>query len=303
MSTAAASLTISLACLHALQPAAAQPPANPRGEPAVTPQAPPPVEAAAVEPPSTVAVPPVGDARDTSGWRAELFGWIWLVGLTGDVRLGRLSADVDATFAEIVDDSDSLFALSGRLEVGHGRLGGYIDGFYADIGAEDQSGPPGFAAVDFSTEELIIDFGMTYRLAEWTPGKGAGHPGRKIGLDLCAGVRYSDLDVTIDPARVRSRSRQESLIDPIIGARLVLPIAERWSLAINGDVGGFGASSDLTWSATGVFGFDFHIGKMPATAYLGYRAIGWESTVDSGRDEFTWDMVEHGPLIGLGLRF
>lgn len=63
-----------------------------------------------------------------------------------------------------------------------------------------------------------------------------------------------------------------------------------------GDIGGFGAASDLTWQAMAGFGWRF---SENGGAFLGYRAIGTDYE-DGG---FTYDMVVHGPLLGLEFVF
>ena len=71
----------------------------------------------------------------------------------------------------------------------------------------------------------------------------------------------------------------------------------------NGDIGGFGVGSDFTWSATIVIGYDFLLFEHPALVYLGYRAIGQDFTEGSGSDRFTWDVIQHGPILGFSLLF
>lgn len=84
---------------------------------------------------------------------------------------------------------------------------------------------------------------------------------------------------------------------------LVTPISERWFLQVNGDIGGFGVESDLTWSATGLIGYDFRMFDTPSSFLFGYRAIGWDYSEGSGNDRVVWDIVQHGLLLGLTIRF
>jgi hypothetical protein len=244
------------------------------------------------------AEPQVGE-RDA--WRAELTTWAWLVAVHGDVGVAGRTVEVDAGFADIVEAADSILAFSGRLEVGYGPVAGFIDGYYADLGADDVTNPLGLD-VDATFKQGIIDFGGMYRLVDREPVSAA--PGsRHLTLDAYAGGRYSSLELELDVATVGSRSRRETWVDPIVGAKLVLPVAERWHLSVNGDIGGFGVESNLTWSATGVIGYGFELLGAAATLYAGYRAIGWDFDTGSGLSEFVWDVTEHGPLLGFGVRF
>jgi hypothetical protein len=238
-----------------------------------------------------------------SDWRANLTAWIWIIGMDGTLGVRDVKTDVNASFGDILEASDSIFAFSGRLEVGAGAIGGFFDGVYSRVGVDDVAGPVGLGDINVTNEIVLIDFGMTYRVGTWEPKGGAAKNAHDLTLDLYAGARYTNIDLELDPALVAKRSESESWFDPIVGAKLVLPISEGWHLALNGDIGGFGVSSDFTWSTTGVFGYDFHMFGAPTTVYAGYRAIGQDYTDENGADRFIWDMVQHGPIVGLTLRF
>ncbi len=264
-----------------------------------------PSAAPATTPPAADASAAEAVAGDDNPWRVELTAWIWIVGMDGEVGARGFEADVDASFGDILDASDSIFAFSGRVEAGIGSWSGFIDGVYSKLGVDDQSGPAGMAQIDVEFETALIDAGLMYRLGEWRPaGHAAGQAGdRPVTLDLYGGFRYTDLDLTLDPAMVAARSKSVNWFDPIVGAKFVYPFADSWRFAVNGDIGGFGAGSDFTWSTTGVIGYDFNIGSTGGTAYLGYRAIGQDYSEGSGASSFEWDVVQHGPILGLSLRF
>jgi len=236
-------------------------------------------------------------------WRAEFYAWIWAMGLDGDIGVRGLNASVSASFVDVVEASDSILAFSGRLEIGYGRFGGFVDGMYADLGVEDASGPGGLANIDIEFRQTLVDFGLMYRVLDRTPtGRGEANR-RNLTLDLYAGGRYSGLELELMPAMLPTRSGSKSWVDPIVGAKVVVPFAERWRLELNGDIGGFGAASDFTWSTTAVVGFDFRMFDLPASVLAGYRAIGWDYSDGSGANRFTWDLIQHGLILGLSIQF
>ncbi|MBE0455543.1 MAG: hypothetical protein IBX58_18060 [Roseovarius sp.] len=96
---------------------------------------------------------------------------------------------------------------------------------------------------------------------------------------------------------------EESWIDPIFGASLTQSFLQHWNFKLRGDVGGFGINSNVTWSVTAGFGYDFPLGKVNSSAFLGYRAIGTDYSSGGQSDRFTWDVIFHGPLIGLSFSF
>jgi hypothetical protein len=208
-----------------------------------------------------------------------------------------VSAEVDADIGDIMEASDSIFAFSGRLEVAHDRIGGFIDGMYSDVGVDDATGPIGLGDVEVSLEISAIDFGLMYRAAQWN------HPAsaRDGALDVYAGGRWFSGTVGLSPALVPSQSGDRSWVDPIIGVKIRQPLSEHFHVAAWGDIGGFGVESDLTWSATVVLGWDFEMFNLASTLYGGYRAIGWDYSDDS--PTFVWDVVLHGPTLGLRISF
>lgn len=249
------------------------------------------------------AAPDATMLPDASPWRFEFDAWLWLMGVDGDMGVRGQTIDVSASISDIIDASDSLFALSGRLELGYGRVAGFVDGFWVDVGIDDATGPQGQARADISVNQTIVDFGLMYRIGDWKPSGAAAKNDRNLTLDLYAGARYSNLDVEFDFAAGPNLGDDRNWVDPIVGAKVVVPLAEHWHIATNGDIGGFGAASDLTWSATALVGFDFRLFDHPASVMLGYRAIGWDYTEGSGNTEFTWDVIEHGIMLGFGMRF
>lgn len=236
-------------------------------------------------------------------WRASFNSWVWMLGVEGDIGVRGRTADVSADFGDILEVSDSVLAFSGRLEIGYGRLGVFVDGLYSKLGADDQSGPLGIAEIDVEFEMALIDFGLMYRIAEWEPTGGGAANSMNASLDLYAGGRYTNLEIELDPANLPTFDQSRDWLDPIVGAKVVLPFAERWHIMANGDVGGFGVESDFTWSATAVLGYSFSLFDHPASVFFGYRAIGQDYSDGDGNEEFTWDAVNHGPMLGFSFLF
>ena len=243
------------------------------------------------------------ETASESDWRFDLQTYTWLVGMTGDIGARGQTAHADVNFLDIADASDSLFAFSGRLEVGKGRWGGFVEGIYSRLGAEDLSGPAGHADVDMTFTMAVVDFGLMYRVAEWAPGGNAEGSRQHASVDIYGGGRYTSLDLELSPANVASRSSSKSWVDPIVGAKLVFPLTRQWYIQAWGDIGGFGVASDLTWSAAGIIGYDFTLFKHDATVFAGYRGVGEDYSKGSGDDEFKWDVILHGPVIGVNIKF
>lgn len=233
---------------------------------------------------------------DGDEWRIDLNTWVWAMGIEGDVGARGLTTSVDASFTDVLDASDSLIGLAGRLEVGKGKWGGFLDGAYNKIGVDNATGPLGLANVDATVKQGVVDFGLMYRLLD-TPADNGSQ--RHNTLDAYAGARYQTLNIELDPAVLPSRERSRDWIDPIVGLKGTVPLTDRFYLTAWGDIGGFGVASDLTWATTAVIHYDFILFDRPATIFTGYRAVGTDYTDGSGADLFTWDTTLHGPILGL----
>ena len=233
-----------------------------------------------------------------SDWRIEITGWLWLMGVKGEQGTYGRVADTSASFLDIVDDSDSLFQFAGRIEVGRGQWGVFANGLHSTVGVDDVPLVRGLSAdVDFRMR--MVAAGVSYRLVEWVPsGKAAAH-GRNGSLDIFAGARYTDLRLAVSPANVYTLRRRIDWVDPIIGAKAVVPVTERWSVLAIGDIGGLGIDSRFSWAATVAGGYETHFFGQDTTLYLGYRVVGQ----DASRGGFTWDVIQHGPVLGLSFRF
>lgn len=244
------------------------------------------------------AVPPADEAEKRV--HASFSMNLWAVGLDGDAVVQGNPVSIGASFLDLVDESDSIFGFDGRVEVGMGRVSGYFDGTYMEVGVEDQPTPAG--AIDLTSQTTILEAGVQFRVGEWSMS-GEGSPDRNVALDLYAGARYTDLTLTLVDESDALFRRGRNWVDPLVGARAGFDLSERWRFVVNGDVGGFGAGCDFTWAASGLFDYRFELFGADASATFGYRALGQDYSRGSGAEEFTWDMIMHGPVIGLTVRF
>lgn len=87
-------------------------------------------------------------------------------------------------------------------------------------------------------------------------------------------------------------------IDPVLGVRVGADVSERLSVALMGNVGGFGigSASDFSWETilVGTFALGDHW-----SLGAGYRALGY----DRGSGGMELDLITHGPLVGFLYRF
>jgi opacity protein-like surface antigen len=119
-------------------------------------------------------------------------------------------------------------------------------------------------------------------------------------------LRYTQLDTDLNlaattgtpllPDGSRSISGTENWWDPVIGARVLVPLADAWTLVGYADIGGFGAGSDLTYQLLAGVNWQF---SRSVAAKAGYRFL-YQDYKNGG---FVWDMKASGFYLGAGFRF
>jgi hypothetical protein len=217
--------------------------------------------------------------------------------MEGPVTIRNNTRDLDVSFDELFDHLQGSFGTS--LTASKGRVGGFFNLSYLKIG-QDSIVSATFEPVNFSINWLTVELGGNYAVV--------AKP--EVVLSLLGGVRYTRLNsevVTTDDEALIAEGDGVNWTDPFIGANVVKPIGEKFSLSLKGDVGGFGISestSKLTYTVSPAVSYRFPIsgGRRNLVLSGGYRFthIDFEG---EGPDVFQMDVDMHGPLLGLTLVF
>jgi len=222
------------------------------------------------------------------GWwfRAAPYGW--LTAVTGDVTVGHLTTPVDISMSDTLDSLDMTFM--GLFEVGYNRWSLAVDVIYAKLSQDIDGGGRLFDSFRFEQKQLFVIPAISYRVIDTD----------NYHMSIYAGARITAMEVDLTGRFARggqeTRGVSTSWVDPLVGIRGQADINDRLFFRYSGDIGGFGVSSDLIWNAFGGFGYNVNdsIGLL-----VGYRALG----MDYSKGSFTLDVVSHGPVLGLEVRF
>ena len=264
----------------------------------------------------------------TNKWEFSLTPYGWATSMNGDITARGHTVDVNESFIEIVEKSDSLLAWMSYFEARRGRFAFFTDLVWADIGFPghfDVTKSPlgrfdratlnvkGSAQLDY--EQTIIQSGIAYEIARWQ-----STPGSFTALDLMGSARYWNQDVdlslhltgtlTVDLRELGlqlQRSRRVAIarsgelewVDPVVGARIRHQIAPGKELRLLGDVGGFGAGSEFSWQAVATYGFDVDCLGTPLHTVIGYRALAVDFSEDGRIGKNALNVVQHGPVVGV----
>lgn len=224
-------------------------------------------------------------------WDHTLTAYMVGASLDGSTGVGDVTADVDVSFSDILDNLDTGFMFAYRGERGPWSIG--LDFSFMELEARASGlGPGGGTSASVESDQYIVQLDVGHALTE--------------RLGVYGGVRYTELDLDVEVVgggplgETLSRSGSESWADPVIGLRYAAPLGNRWQLVAKGDIGGFGVASDFTWQATAFAAYSFNDNAM---LLLGYRHIDVDYEDGNGRDRFVWDVATSGPAAAFAWRF
>ena len=266
---------------------------------------------------------------DPDAWRFRVALYGWAPSVAGTVTARGQTVDVNASFIQLLQKSDSLIGYMGYFEADKGKVGFYLDTVWARLGFDSSttSYRNPVAGVQISASRntaltysfAIIEAGGLYEIARWP-----GAPGSFTALDGLLGFRYwnSRVDLnfdfagTIDFTRLSNllgrdveisrsfavaRSGSLDWIDPVIGLRLRHQFTPAQEIMVRGDVGGFGFQSNFEWQAVAVYSYAWQFTGYQLAALVGYRALGVNYSNPGNNNSI--DLVLHGPIIGASVRF
>ena len=248
-----------------------------------------------------------------SPWRFEVEPYAWISGTYGTIDVQGHTAHLDVTPYDLLDalfDGNAL-AAAGYFSVGYERWTLFTDvmGGGAKV-TVDEDIPTDFCTLTVSAKDdmrfVVADFALAYRLGQWAlPDRQ-----RPFELGVYAGARYVHLgnDLSGGVAVVGGKryggdaSDTINWADPIIGVRWSLPVMDTLSLTFRGDIGGFGASSNIDWGLVSDVRYWLSWRPWSTQPYLaaGYRIVGFDRSPTTGVEV---DMQLRGPTMGMGFVF
>ena len=271
-----------------------------------------------------------GDGKSPDDWRfaATLYGWA--VNLNGSATARGNTVNINASVFDLLQKSNSLMGLMGDFEANKGRFGFFADVVWAQLAipASRAAYANPIAGVKLSLQAsaadtlsmTIIEAAGLFEVAKW-PGSDqsftaldayAGgrfwNVSNQINLDLTGAIGFSDPRLAqFDRSKTIGIADSGSLYwaDPMIGLRLRHQFTPSQHAFIMGDVGGFGlsGSSLFSWQVAAVYSYTWQFNGYALAADIGYRALSTNVNFSNGANNSNLDLVIHGPLIGLTVKF
>lgn len=263
-------------------------------------------------------------------WTFSFTAYGWLSWVKGDLTVRGRELQVDATPKQIIDalDWSGIPIWMSYSEARRGKLTLFNDFIYSKLeasGSFARSTPGRLASATLSGSlqssytQAVVELGAAYEI--WSSG--SSDAAGVTAVDVLAGARYwhQEVEVSADLAgtlaasgniagltlagsRAIANTGSVDWLDPVVGVRLRHQVATGQKLSVRADVGGFGIGSDFSWQAMATY--DMQLFTAPThsiDAYLGYRALYVDYTRGSGTSKYEYDMLQHGPVLGLVARF
>jgi opacity protein-like surface antigen len=233
--------------------------------------------------------------------------------MDGSIEKNGHSLPVSTSLHDSVDlVKDHLdIALAGHLEATRGDWSIFLDVNYQKFSGEGSASKSVLDGIGAASADVSVDLTMTFAEfgAAWRAGTFQTTGGASMPIEILGGLRWNsmdtsaDIDVSVASAEARfDREYDPSFttdwVDPFIGARTMVPLADNVGLLLRADIGGggFGSGSDVVWNV--IAGFIVKINEC-TDLFAGYRWYDFERDID-GRST---QMQMEGPGIGLAIRF
>jgi len=223
-------------------------------------------------------------------WNFVVAPYLLFPNMSGEITIQGIPIDASANAEDIYSNID----LGGMLyfEASTAKWAIILDGYYVDLGAEGVT-PLLSRSATVDMNQLAVSLAGMYRLNSWA----------EVGI----GGRFNSIGstVTIAPGEYvlpgSEFSMDEAWFDPLIVARVMTRFNEsKWRLGLIADFGGFGLGSNYAYQINLFAGYQF---LKWFEIDVAYRLNGMKYEKGSGTDLFVYDVILHGPSLGLVFHF
>lgn len=237
-------------------------------------------------------------AHGDSTW-TELGLYGFMSGIKGDMKIGIVTVDVDASFSDIVENLDMGFM--GFVENRRGKWSLIADVFYVDLSTDKTIAPDTDLPVTLNVglKQLLTEAFLGYRFFD------RNFRNSRFGIDLLGGARYNRIEVDLgvqtdlpEPPGPFSRNPSKEWVDGVVGLRAQYEHSNGWGISGLADIGK--GSDSTTYQLIGLVNYRF---KNNVRLFGGFRQYSFDYESDSGAFRFGLDADYSGPLMGVSYRF
>jgi hypothetical protein len=243
--------------------------------------------AAAKQPASQSAATQSAAAASEDGWHVVLSPYLWFPGVHGTIGARDVVASIHASAADLL--SHFRFGLAGAADLSYKRLLAPIDVMWVRLGDDKALPGLGLGAItaNVKASEFILTPKIGFRVVKT----------EKLTIDALTGFRTWHLgqNLQFSPSRLGLQFQgSQNWVDPLVGGRIQVALTPKMEVTIAGDVGGWGAGSQLDYQVVGLVGYKI---KPKWTLQAGYRYL--DVNYRSGGGVF--DVAVSGVLFGVSI--
>jgi hypothetical protein len=221
-----------------------------------------------------------------SDWHLDIAPYLWFPGVHGSVGGPRGEASVHASAADLL--SHFRFGLMGFADLRYKRVLMPVELMWVRLG--DDAALPGPSLLAISANVKASEFLLTPKVGYRVIDR------EKIKIDALTGFRFWHLGQSLqfNPSLLGlTFSGSQNWVDPLVGGRILAALSPKATITIAGDVGGWGAGSQLDYQIVGVLGYQI---KPKWTLMAGYRYL--DVNYRSGQ---VFDVAMSGVVFGVNI--
>jgi hypothetical protein len=225
---------------------------------------------------------PMASAQSTAFTHA-VEAYFMGAGMSGTTGAGPVTGEIDVPASAVLENLQFGALADYRGESPKWAVA--ADVIYMGLGATG-TGDGGRATAEVDVDEWLVEATGSYRFSPV--------------FEVVGGARYTSLSTKIELRKPQTTSTSKASadwVDPLVGARLAVPLSEAFAFTFRGMFGGFGVGCDFTWDVDARL--KWHASKAVDLS-VGYRYLDQDYEKDGG---FKWDVVSQGPLAGASLTF
>jgi len=194
-------------------------------------------------------------------WHLIVSPYLWFPGVHGTLGFRERTVSIHASPGDLL--SNFRIGLMGAADLRHKRLLLPVDMIWIRLGDDKALPFPGLgeSSADVRASQFILTPKIGYRVVDRDALK----------VDAFTGFRYWHVgqNLQFNPSGTEF-SGSLNWVDPLIGGRIQAALSPKVSVTIAGDVGGWGAGSEMNYQVAGLLGYRI---KPSWTLQAGYRYL------------------------------
>lgn len=243
---------------------------------------------------------PSDQAAASDAWQVSFIPYLWITEVHGSVGIRDLTVPINVGFDKVFDlmGNGDLLGGMGYFEARRGRLILFTDAVGSVVRTTQNVS---IGKADLAADFASLEFGGGWRVYEGFDA---------ITVDALVGGRYNyvynSIALKTESGREgQGRSASVDFVDPFVGGRWAVHFSDALSLIFRGDIGGFGAGSQLAWSLLGGFRYEtpWSLGPARLSAFAVYKVYDFDYQSGSGSSRRSIAEQYRGPALGFGGSF